>query len=649
MWSERSKFHQPSILRFATDDFMDEFLNLVASRPERLPEWEAIRETWRGPAANPQPVSPQPSIAERMHRIRLGLAAISGTSAPLMNAENGNSSPDSQPIKLYQPAHQRFYLVTACLVCGLSGLPDRMLDSNLSERVTFVVRRLRPATGVSVPVSPIDNLDSFDEYALVSTPQGNRWQLLAGVDDPRVMALAPGEEQLPLFGVTYEMDCGRKRRLLAGMIPVGKREAYTSTPIVNDQGTVDVTLPDPRLGLLISDVIQPWRSLVERDAEVTKKYDTTDLGEIRAEVQAQMIARDEFNVNNSEDVTRRDNIANNIVDEYEQVQEDSKKQIQQGSWYILLDFADFLNQHLKRVWAALNGDLPADFGGAEQALLTELQNAELADKLVAIVGHRDQLEGATLAHDPSRGVALAYKTGGNISWSHTSSGNVSVGWPAPISLADFPDLVEQENPDNLENLIAEVLADSAAVSTPPALPLAAQQEASAINEPAWFIIRCVFERPNCITQPSQVFSAATQPFEIASYFDPEAPARPIRISLPLDTTPAGIRKFAKNTGFVISDVLACQMEKMGDITLGDLVLSVLPWPFHKDLPEPDTTACADPDETNGMICSLSIPIVTICAFILLIIMVTILDYFFRWIPYLMICFRLPGLKAKGSS
>jgi hypothetical protein len=48
----------------------------------------------------------------------------------------------------------------------------------------------------------------------------------------------------------------------------------------------------------------------------------------------------------------------------------------------------------------------------------------------------------------------------------------------------------------------------------------------------------------------------------------------------------------------------------------------------------------------GMICSLSIPIVTICALILLMIIVSILDYIFRWLPYFIMCFPLPGFKGK---
>jgi hypothetical protein len=146
----------------------------------------------------------------------------------------------------------------------------------------------------------------------------------------------------------------------------------------------------------------------------------------------------------------------------------------------------------------------------------------------------------------------------------------------------------------------------------------------------------------------QVVSEATEPFQMAGFFDPDAPARPLRIGLPLDTTPGGLRKFDKNTAFVISDVLCGQMKRFRSLTLGDLVLSVLPWPFHQDLPTGSGGPCKAGNLSLGMICSLSIPIITICAFILLTIMVSLLDFVFRWLPYFVICFPVPGLKAKGA-
>jgi hypothetical protein len=142
-----------------------------------------------------------------------------------------------------------------------------------------------------------------------------------------------------------------------------------------------------------------------------------------------------------------------------------------------------------------------------------------------------------------------------------------------------------------------------------------------------------------------VLSAPTTVFELASFFEPDAPARAIRIPMPLDTSPGGLRKFAKNTAFIISDQLACQRARLGSLTLGDLVLSVLPWPLHKDLPV-DSSPCAQGSTGIGLICSISIPIITICALLLLLIIVNLLDLIFHWIPYFILCFPLPGLRGK---
>jgi hypothetical protein len=48
----------------------------------------------------------------------------------------------------------------------------------------------------------------------------------------------------------------------------------------------------------------------------------------------------------------------------------------------------------------------------------------------------------------------------------------------------------------------------------------------------------------------------------------------------------------------------------------------------------------------GMFCSLSIPIVTLCALILLIILVTLFDIFFKWLPFLFFCFPVKLLSGK---
>ena len=149
----------------------------------------------------------------------------------------------------------------------------------------------------------------------------------------------------------------------------------------------------------------------------------------------------------------------------------------------------------------------------------------------------------------------------------------------------------------------------------PSMPLAAEISSSrewlSINETGWFRVRCVFERPNCLPLPKALLSDPSAAFQLAGFFDPDAPARPIRIALPVDTSPAGLRKFDKNAAFILSDILCGQVNRVQNIGFVDLVLSVLPWPFHKDLPMTNTGPCED----GGKICSLSIPIVTVCALV----------------------------------
>jgi hypothetical protein len=193
--------------------------------------------------------------------------------------------------------------------------------------------------------------------------------------------------------------------------------------------------------------------------------------------------------------------------------------------------------------------------------------------------------------------------------------------------------------DGLAATLVRALEDLPEPAPEPAVPTAAVAPADALR--GWFVIRCVYDTPGCAPLHSAIVSNPTEPFEIAGFFDPDAPARPIRIGLPLDTTPAGLRKFDKNTALVISDTLCGQIRRIKGVTFGDLVLSILPWPFHKDLPVGPKGPCS-----TGMICSLSIPIITLCALFLLIIMVSLLDIIFRWLPYFILCFPVPGLKAK---
>jgi len=652
-------FGQPAILRFASDTFMDEFLAVLENDPAQLTGLVARPETWRGPTPPASstsllaPTAPLSSRARMLQRFRrVAERAQNRATLPV---------PAEAPLKLYQSAHQRYYLLAACLVCRQVGLPDRALDTAQQERAAFVVRRLVNPDPTNT--TAVGDPESWYEYAMVQTPRGSSWQQITDATQRQAAVLIPGEEQLPLFAVHFTADDGRKRRLFAGLIPVGKREAYLSasqgapalaqaTPPVASAmaGTEAVTSTDPRLVLLYSQVREPWKRLLERAEAVRKLRDGTP-NEPLPDPALPPAAR----------------IA---------LLKTTREQIQTISWYILLDFAQYLAQYLPEVWNVITNQAPSSgLGAAARDLFETLEqttvSGALATALTAgypmstapgvwpslrvalreIMTYAAALESVTRPYDRAPDPTQPIPPG--------------PAWPTmlfplaePLLSPPLPPLtpaptgtaleVAQQRVDHLAELLKLALPKDTTAPMP--APSLASQKLLDVRD-GWFVLRCVFERPNCGPLEPPIVSTPTQPFQLAGFFDPDAPARPIRIALPLDTSPAGLRKFDKNTAFVISDILCGQIDRVKALSLGDLVRSVLPWPFHKELSVPDEGPCTDKDNPNlslGLVCSLSIPIITICALLLLIIIVNLLDIIFRWVPYFLICFPLPGLKGKKS-
>jgi hypothetical protein len=164
-----------------------------------------------------------------------------------------------------------------------------------------------------------------------------------------------------------------------------------------------------------------------------------------------------------------------------------------------------------------------------------------------------------------------------------------------------------------------------------------------------FVIRFVHLNEDCGPLHPPTLSEPTERFRMASFFDPDAPARAVRISLPMDTSAAGLRKHAKGTAFVLSNMLCGQVQRAKGLGFIDLVRQVLPWPLHKDIDIGEGGGCKSGSIDIGMICSISIPIITLCALILLMIIVSLLDFIFRWIPWFIMCFPVPGLKGKPAA
>jgi hypothetical protein len=248
---------------------------------------------------------------------------------------------------------------------------------------------------------------------------------------------------------------------------------------------------------------------------------------------------------------------------------------------------------------------------------------------------------------PLADLAVAVPLPGPVSGSPSSGEEADEGDGLPIIGVPPTLAANQALVDKLAVLIVRALPTDSINATPPP-PLASQPVLD--TREGTFVIRCVYERPVCGPLDPPLLSQPSALFQMAGFFDPDAPARPIRIALPLDTSPAGLRKFDKNTAFMISDQLCGQMQRLKGITFADLVLSVLPWPFHKSLSvgAPEIGPCKSGPEALGMICTLSIPIITICALILLFIIVLLLDIIFKWIPFFIMCFPLPRFKGKKS-
>jgi len=537
---------------------------------------------------------------------------------------------DATQLKLYQPSHQRHYMVSASLVCRNPGLPDRRIDAGKQETVSFVLRRLLPAQKGAA--------GDRQEYALIPTSNGNKWTRVLSEDRVAENVLVPGEELLPMFPLSYQSK-EHLRKLFAGTIPVGKQEIYENSAKVSAEGgnagngsaTSGTAKKTARKIRFLVDVSEPWNNLVESAATMNQMATDTQFDE----------APDGLDTPDNED---------QII---QQQLKASREQIQTGSWYILLDFADYLAEYLPNVWTAIENDDDSGLTSAEVDLLTSLENIEplsglntggrpmkpnMREALKDIVDFRTPLDEEKIAP--------------------YDSDDVVDSWPdflfplADPGSADGHTLERNSqpfSPATLITLVTEALPENSN-KPDPQIPFAAKlsgQEAPETGQ-GLYRIRCIFQRPKCEPWQEPVVSAPSESFQLAGFFDPDAPARPIQVTLPADPTPSGLRKYARNTAFRMSNDMCNKLGMVKKVTLGDLVRSVLPWPFHKDLPlggEPN--ACKD-DSGNpiGVVCSLSIPIVTICAMFLLFIIAFVLDIVFRWIPWLFVCFPLPNFGGK---
>ena len=666
----RAALAQPQILRFASDEFIEEMLAMLHSDPAALPNYTAQPETWRAPHAGPAP-APELWLERKPARMLPLIRKAKARNAPPVLA--APVMLPARPLKLYQPAHQRHYLVAGSLICQTPGLPDRAIDP-ARQRVSFVIRRLFRKVPVDrkLPLPQPTNLAEWEEHAWVLVGQAGEWRTVGDAAvEAAVAKPVAGEERLSMFPSKYVEASGQPRRLFIGSVPVGRRETYQAGQKKAHATDVDPDAMQARIVQLHADVLSPWKTQVNMARGLTGERPGVIFGDTKLPLPVGVPT------DNGRPV------------DFKQLYR-LRSDLQVASWYLLAALRSYLEAQVPEYtdWLNANASGVPPAGTPIRALHDRLARVVTDPALRAAGTDRLSLAHAATGYaasaiagdlpdalrrirgDTSLDIALTGDASGAQSAfaiPHAEAAGNKLGWPAflflfvdpwfavptpytateapPAGAKDFGAEMLQAQIDKLQDTVKDIPPRTGVAMPEPTL---ASMQPADMRE-AWYVMRLVYERPDCAPFEGTVTSRATAPFQMAGFFDPDAPARPIRIGLPVDISPAGLRKFDKNAVFMMSDMLCGHLDRFKGITLGDIVLSVLPWPFHKDLSVPDKGPCKQGDLSLGVMCSLSIPIITICALILLMIIVTLLDLIFRWLPLFIVCFPLPGFKGKKDS
>jgi hypothetical protein len=282
-------------------------------------------------------------------------------------------------------------------------------------------------------------------------------------------------------------------------------------------------------------------------------------------------------------------------------------QLEDASAMLLVDLADLLGRYLPALWQALQptGARPAE-PKAARLYDTLLTHADSGRRL----GWREALRSAW-----EQRMAIF----GESETAPTLRCNLRRS-VVPVRLDERGD---PPGTGTLQGILRDALGTTMAgqaQGTPPDLPVPKLEPTGQ----ATYRVRCLYRRPQCQPFPTDLVSPPSEPFAIAPVLDPDAPARQVRISLPVDTGIKDLRKFRKNVGFVLSNQLRSQLDRVADAKkaldgqLGDEVA----W----DL---------------GVICQFSIPIITIVALVVLMIFLILLNIVFFWLPFFRICLPVP--------
>jgi hypothetical protein len=408
--------------------------------------------------------------------------------------------------------------------------------------------------------------DDGTEWAWVDEPESGRlWHKLAPAS---AEAVATGEELLPLFPLRYETE-DRQRRLFVGLVPTSSGDTFkaagTLSPLAEPGSGPGAPPLDPRPTAMRTRVTDPLRAL--KAAKDVAPDGAKNPDETLAAMREQYV---------------------------------------EASRFLLLDFAELLVTMNPAFWKDLVEAKEPEDGAPSWPLYNGL-NVATAD---AGTTWREALLTAWAERLILMGDAAGPTT-------------------LQVNLRNTT-----FDPDMLDQHFAKALPLPPPVD--PAAPAISIQGQAAEPPPVpkidargttRYAIRCVYRRPQCAPW-TDVVSDPSEPFQIAGFFDLDAPTRPINISLPIDTSIKDLRKLRKNVNFLLSNQLREQMNRVTSLK------DALDGKF------------ADGKSVDiGLICSFSLPVITICALLVLMIFISLLNIVFWWMPFLRICFPI-GLKAK---
>lgn len=392
----------------------------------------------------------------------------------------------------------------------------------------------------------------------------------AAVPAGQERSVAAGEDLLPLFPVNYEQG-DRRRRLYVGLVPTSSRETFAAagplSPLAAEPAPPGEA-PDPRTAALETLVLLPMREL------------PGDLGPGSPLAGAERVAAQAAIAEKRLELSR----------------------------FALVELVGLVRTSIPPLFAAIAEGGPRPGGDAGTLF------DRLAATRVGAPGSPSWLEALGTAWAERLAVAGEDAETEITLQADLSRSTLSADELAQLFAAALPPVASPEG--------AAGAAAAAGTQAPPQVPkLDARGEAV-------YVLRCVYRRPECGPLHPDVVSDPTEEFTIAPYFDLDAPARSVMVSLPIDTSVKDLRRFQKGVSFLISNELRQQMSRVTSL---------------KEALDGNVSSGRQFD--LGVICSFSIPIITICALILLLVIVSLLNFVFGWLPYLRICFPM-ALKAR---